>query len=104
MIRFARNLFFSKERYRHTPFVNIGGSSTDFDLVGSSMGISSPCSSCILLVVRTTTIRVLGVIAVRATRVSDDSGNDEVFDCIVLHGFICVVLDPKWKRTMSEIV
>lgn len=83
------------QRNKHTPLVNMGGSSTDFDLVGSSGGISSPFSSCILLVVRTTTIRVLGVTAVRAMRVSDDSGNDDVFDCIVLHGLIRVAPDPK---------
>lgn len=60
----------------HTPLVNIGGSSTDFDLVGSSGVTSSPFSSWILLVVRTTTIRVFGVTAVRAMSVSDDRGNE----------------------------
>ncbi len=62
-----------------TPFVKSGGSSTDFDRANSSVSVTSPFSSCILLVVRTTTIRVFGVTSVRAIRLCDGCVIEDVF-------------------------
>jgi len=52
-----------------TPLVSTGGSSTDFDGPDSLVSFGSPFSFCVLAVVRTTTIRVVGVTSVLATRV-----------------------------------
>ncbi len=76
-----KRIFFSIDEFKKeifTPFVKTGGSSTDFDRADSSVSVTSPFSSFVLLVVRTTTIRVLGVTSVRAIRLCDGSVIEDV--------------------------